>query len=890
MRSSSNNTVRDEQGRQRFHGAFTGGFSAGYYNTVGSEEGFQPKTFISSRKQKAQQKQQSVRDFMDEEDGLLGGSLVAKKELDSFLPDNQKPSASLLIDDDDLRNDEQSRAVKLLLSNLVVEPSNTMGKKILALMGWKPGMAIGPRIKKKEYQNTHIPSSSLPVSVKESSALTFAPREDKSFMDLYPIPKIDYRGIGFEGNDDLMSSFKDYDNAETNQYRISDLFSKKDSTINNNSKKVRFPDSSSMKNQSSAKRKLSSYLEEEDDIAYDNDTNAYSTVIEDDYEEKDSYLKGQRQKESNIDKYLEGVSKTSSLIPCPSDGRLPIPGFHVAKAAQMIPPYYPAPEVPPNFIPFHSFRSSALTSEKEKESFSLIDTSSRKSNFLENANKRKELLSEEVEKSPSLENGEEAVSSEKKSVFDFLKPADRNRILGLAKKLNPSAPIVQEEAIPFVPQIPEASLAERERQQQLSGTQQKTDQRPLLVSSSVLNSAFAGLSESFKNRFTSSSSSSTQVPKDEKGKLAEVNTDKDVASGSDVIKEGLASLNEYSNLRKLKEGDNNTFPVNAEATKKELMSTIKKSQMQRVTSLWSPHPLLCKRNRIQVPQVGVQPQATLQPPPEESSNKLDPLFSRLFNGNEVKNEEVQEKQKELLRKLAKDNQEGLEKEKKKSEELTKEFEQLDVYQSSVPKPSLSVFKSIFADSERDDDDNDVEEATGRNASDTVVSPFSSVIRGPINQTSETKITSTDTSTSTTQEISKLPSFVPKSKRISQQPVSSVVSKPGSVENRHAKTLTFSSSSSKSVLKPSSDFQDVDDEEMESLMVRVPPPKPVSKKSFEIGELESTRSVETVSAVIQSVSANDDQDNGDISFKKRRINRDNVKKASRMTFDPNSEDQ
>jgi len=29
----------DSQGRKRFHGAFTGGFSAGYYNTVGSEVG-----------------------------------------------------------------------------------------------------------------------------------------------------------------------------------------------------------------------------------------------------------------------------------------------------------------------------------------------------------------------------------------------------------------------------------------------------------------------------------------------------------------------------------------------------------------------------------------------------------------------------------------------------------------------------------------------------------------------------------------------------------------------------------------------------------------------------------------------------------------------------------
>lgn len=32
-------TVRDAQGRIRFHGAFTGGFSAGYFNTVDTKEG-----------------------------------------------------------------------------------------------------------------------------------------------------------------------------------------------------------------------------------------------------------------------------------------------------------------------------------------------------------------------------------------------------------------------------------------------------------------------------------------------------------------------------------------------------------------------------------------------------------------------------------------------------------------------------------------------------------------------------------------------------------------------------------------------------------------------------------------------------------------------------------
>jgi hypothetical protein len=60
--------VRDEEGRRRFHGAFTGGFSAGYYNTVGTKEGWTPQTFTSSRKNRAEMKKQSIYSFLDEED------------------------------------------------------------------------------------------------------------------------------------------------------------------------------------------------------------------------------------------------------------------------------------------------------------------------------------------------------------------------------------------------------------------------------------------------------------------------------------------------------------------------------------------------------------------------------------------------------------------------------------------------------------------------------------------------------------------------------------------------------------------------------------------------------------------------------------------------------
>ena len=74
--------ARDDKGRRHFYGAFTGAnhvSSVGYKGTVGSKEGFQPQTFISSRTNKNQeQKKQDIADFMDDED--LGELVVAKQE------------------------------------------------------------------------------------------------------------------------------------------------------------------------------------------------------------------------------------------------------------------------------------------------------------------------------------------------------------------------------------------------------------------------------------------------------------------------------------------------------------------------------------------------------------------------------------------------------------------------------------------------------------------------------------------------------------------------------------------------------------------------------------------------------------------------------------------
>ncbi|RVW17173.1 G patch domain-containing protein TGH-like [Vitis vinifera] len=69
----TNFQVTDEEGRRRFHGAFTGGFSAGFYNTVGSKEGWAPQSFTSSRKNRAEVKKQSIFSFLDDDEKARGG-------------------------------------------------------------------------------------------------------------------------------------------------------------------------------------------------------------------------------------------------------------------------------------------------------------------------------------------------------------------------------------------------------------------------------------------------------------------------------------------------------------------------------------------------------------------------------------------------------------------------------------------------------------------------------------------------------------------------------------------------------------------------------------------------------------------------------------------------
>ncbi|GAA5858282.1 hypothetical protein JCM8547_004633 [Rhodosporidiobolus lusitaniae] len=166
--------VTDEQGRRRFHGAFTGGFSAGYFNTVGSKEGWTPSTFKSSRTNRATQNQGSVQDaarqFMDEEDLAEFASSRTLETSSSYASrSGPPPSASkppqgqaeydpLLGLFGPLSSSTSSSATAIApagpptgafdatLAGLIAPSSSRVGLKLMRKMGWRDGQGVGPRI------------------------------------------------------------------------------------------------------------------------------------------------------------------------------------------------------------------------------------------------------------------------------------------------------------------------------------------------------------------------------------------------------------------------------------------------------------------------------------------------------------------------------------------------------------------------------------------------------------------------------------------------------------------------------------------------------------------------------------------------------------------------
>ncbi|KAI0459228.1 hypothetical protein F5B21DRAFT_457771 [Xylaria acuta] len=178
--------VRDERGRKRLHGAFTGGWSAGYFNTVGSKEGWTPSAFVSSRSNRhtAEDKtsQQRIEDFMDEED--LADAAEAEK-----LQTAQGFAGLGSTEEDGVRRGG--------LADLFRVQGETMGVKLLRRMGWKDGQGIGPKVRRK----ARLEMGSKPGAMQNAGeTYLFAP--DNVSMIAF-IRKTDHKGLGYEGESGL---------------------------------------------------------------------------------------------------------------------------------------------------------------------------------------------------------------------------------------------------------------------------------------------------------------------------------------------------------------------------------------------------------------------------------------------------------------------------------------------------------------------------------------------------------------------------------------------------------------------------------------------------------------------------------------------------------------
>ncbi|XP_010847239.1 PREDICTED: G patch domain-containing protein 1 isoform X1 [Bison bison bison] len=410
-------TVRDEKGRyKRFHGAFSGGFSAGYFNTVGSKEGWTPSSFVSSRQNRADKSVLGPEDFMDEEDlsefGIAPKSIVTTDDFASKTKDRIREKAR------QLAAATAPIPGATLLDDLITPAKLSVGFELLRKMGWKEGQGIGPRVKRRPRRQKPDPGvkiygCALPPGGSEGSEdedddylpenVTFAPK------DVTPVdftPKDNVHGLAYKGLDPHQALFG------TSGEHFNLFSGGPEETGNllgdigvNKGRKLGI----------SGQAFGVGALEEEDDDIYATETlSKYDTVLKD--EEPGDGLYGwtaprqyKSQKESEKD--LRYVGKI-------------LDGFSLASKPLSSKKIYPPPELPRDYRPVHYFRPVVAATSENSHLLQVLSESAGKptndrgtrSRHQLNACKRGELL------------GETPIQGAPTSVLEFLSQKDKERL------------------------------------------------------------------------------------------------------------------------------------------------------------------------------------------------------------------------------------------------------------------------------------------------------------------------------------------------------------------------------------------------------------------------------------------------------------------------------
>ncbi|XP_044517383.1 G patch domain-containing protein 1 [Gracilinanus agilis] len=432
-------TVRDEKGRyKRFHGAFSGGFSAGYFNTVGSKEGWTPSTFISSRQNRAEKAVLRPEDFMDEEDlsefGIAPKAIVTTDEFASKTKDRIREKARQLA----------AAAAPIpgatLLDDLIAPAKLSIGFELLRKMGWKEGQGVGPRVKRKPRRQKPVPGvkiygCALPPTGSEGSEddddddddylpdnVTFAPK------DVTPVdftPKDNVHGLAYKGLDPQKALF-----GTSGEHF--DFFSDVSEGTSNLIGSIR-PNKGRKLGISGQAFGVGALEEEDDDIYATETLSKYDTILKD--EEPGDGLYGwtapkQYKNRKESEKDIRYVGKI-------------LDGFSLASKPLSSKEIYPPPELPKDYRPVHYFRpfinatseNSHLRQALSESTGKILSDMSKQSRYQLNASKRGEML------------GETPIQGSATSILEFLSQKDKERISEMKRATDLKASEIKAKAL-----------------------------------------------------------------------------------------------------------------------------------------------------------------------------------------------------------------------------------------------------------------------------------------------------------------------------------------------------------------------------------------------------------------------------------------------------------
>lgn len=638
LQMDAKSKVKSSAAPPRFHGAFTGGFSAGYFNTVGSEEGFQPKKFVSSRNNRnVNHSTNAATDYMDEEDGLLGGVLRAKQTYDTF---DEKISSHVMT----ISNNNQSASDSLIPgpipTELIATTSRSAAKGILKKMGWKEGHGIGAPVLYTVPGKALLTQVSVPIREQEQIII--------------PPPKSDTYGIGY-----------------INTGSLSALVNRTSSKQKSNHSAVSHVGVRSVRN-------LNDDDDEEEDNVYDNDLQAQSNEViydddlysdsENDQNESSERIPQINDIRTSVKQWVADSTTLTDEVPqqCPTDGRPVLSGFSIGAVSQLALNKFPIPILPPDFKLYTKPQFTRVSDLRKTLRLEQGKDLAEQEKNRENRRMARRLLfgnsyhqqiegtsSSQMNATQSIIDSERNVSGPggRVSVFEYMSEESSRKLRAIAASL----PSVTRTEKPSQSSIMASTVATPS----IATPSNFAVERPYLTSELTLKNTFAGVSNAFKDRFVSSSQSAV------------------VTNETSIV--GLTSSSKHAELV------NQTNKLVNKTNVDEPIKAIK-AKRSRISTIWIPDALLCKRFNVPVPDIASSTARHLSSLSEPQSTGTS--IHRLLHTVTVPNSEP----------MSKSEVPDIE------AESAAEKSELDEYTAVRARPALSLFKSIFEDSDNDEDE------------------------------------------------------------------------------------------------------------------------------------------------------------------------------------------